>query len=46
MEGACDKKFGLKKCLITDEQMLKIKLRGDKFHKDWNYTVQPSARNM
>jgi hypothetical protein len=31
---------------ITDEQMLKIKLRGDKFHKDWNYTLHPSVRNM
>jgi hypothetical protein len=31
---------------ITDEQMLEIKLRGDKFHKDWNYTLQPSVSNM
>jgi hypothetical protein len=31
---------------ITDEQMLKIILRGDKFHKDWNYTLQPSIHNM
>jgi hypothetical protein len=31
---------------ITDEQMLQIKLRGDKFHKDWNYTLQPSVLNM
>ncbi|MDR2634019.1 MAG: ISAzo13 family transposase, partial [Treponema sp.] len=31
---------------ITDEQMLEIKLRGDKFHKDWNNTLQPSIRNM
>jgi hypothetical protein len=31
---------------ITDEQMSEIKLRGDKFHKDWNYTLQPSVRNM
>jgi hypothetical protein len=31
---------------ISDEQMSEIKLRGDKFHKDWNYTLQPSARNM
>jgi hypothetical protein len=31
---------------ITDEQMLKIKLRGDKFHKDLNYILQPSVRNM
>jgi hypothetical protein len=31
---------------ITDEQMLEIKLQGDKFHKDWNYILQPSVRNM
>jgi hypothetical protein len=31
---------------ITDEQMLEIKLRGDKFHKDWNYTLHPLVRNM
>jgi hypothetical protein len=31
---------------ITDEQMLEIKLHGDKFHKDWNYTLQPSVCNM
>jgi hypothetical protein len=31
---------------ITDEQMLEIKLRGYKFHKDWNYTLQPSVCNM
>jgi hypothetical protein len=31
---------------ITDEQMLEIKLRGDKFHKDWNYTLQSSVLNM
>ncbi|MDR2447337.1 MAG: hypothetical protein LBD58_08655 [Treponema sp.] len=31
---------------ITDEQMLEIKLRWCKFHKDWNYTLQPSVRNM
>jgi hypothetical protein len=31
---------------ITDEQMSEIKLREDKFHKDWNYTLQPSVRNM
>jgi hypothetical protein len=31
---------------ITDEQMSEIKLRGYKFHKDWNYTLQPSACNM
>jgi hypothetical protein len=31
---------------ITDEQMSKIKLRGGKFHKDRNYTLQPSALNI
>jgi hypothetical protein len=31
---------------ITDEQILEIKLRRDKFHKDWNYTLQPSLNNM
>jgi hypothetical protein len=31
---------------ITDEQMSEIKLRGFKFHKDWNYTLHPSVRNM
>jgi hypothetical protein len=31
---------------ITDEQMLEIKLRGYKFHKDWNYSLQPSVHNM
>ncbi|MDR2446905.1 MAG: hypothetical protein LBD58_06390 [Treponema sp.] len=31
---------------IADEQMPTIKLRGDKFHKDWNYTLQLSLRNM
>ncbi|MDR1179969.1 MAG: ISAzo13 family transposase, partial [Spirochaetales bacterium] len=31
---------------ITDEQMSKIRLQGDKFHKDWHYTLQPSVRNM
>jgi hypothetical protein len=31
---------------ITDEQMLEIKLRGDKFHKDWNYTLRLSVHNM
>jgi hypothetical protein len=31
---------------ITDEQMSEIKLQGYKFHKDWNYTLQPSVRNM
>jgi hypothetical protein len=30
----------------TDEQMSKIRLQGDKFHKNWNYTLQPSVRNM
>jgi hypothetical protein len=29
---------------ITDEQMSEIKLRRDRFHKDWNYTLQPSVR--
>jgi hypothetical protein len=31
---------------ITDKQMLEIKLQGDKFHKDWNYTLKPSVNNM
>jgi hypothetical protein len=31
---------------ITDEQMSEIKLKGDKFHKDWNYTLQPLVHNM
>jgi hypothetical protein len=31
---------------ITDEQMSEIKLRGYKFHKDWNYTLQPLMPNM
>jgi hypothetical protein len=31
---------------ITDEQMSEIKLRGYKFHKEWNYTLQPSVSNM
>ena len=26
---------------ISDEQMLEIKLLGNKFHKDWNYTLKP-----
>jgi hypothetical protein len=30
---------------ITDEQMVKIKLRGYKSHKDWNYILQPSVYN-
>ena len=28
---------------ISDEQMREIKLRGDKFHKDWNYMLKPSV---
>jgi hypothetical protein len=31
---------------ISDEQMHEIKLQGDKFHKDWNYTLKPSVNNM
>ncbi|MHB9293664.1 putative ISAzo13 family transposase ISAzo13 [Hollandina sp. SP2] len=31
---------------ITDEQMSEIKLRGYKFHKEWNYTLRPSVPNM
>jgi hypothetical protein len=31
---------------ISDEQMLEIKLRGDKFHKDWNYTLKPLVNNI
>jgi hypothetical protein len=31
---------------ITDEQMLQIKLRKDRFHSAWNYTLQPSVLNM
>jgi hypothetical protein len=31
---------------ISDEQMHDIKLLGNKFHKDWNYTLKPSVNNM
>jgi hypothetical protein len=31
---------------ISDEQMHEIKLLGDKFHKDWNYTLKPTTNNM
>jgi hypothetical protein len=31
---------------ISDEQMREIKLLGNKFHKDWNYTLKPSINNM
>ena len=31
---------------ISDEQMLEIKLRGNKFHKDWNYTLKSPVNNM
>ena len=31
---------------ISDEQMREIKLQGDKFHKDWNYTLNPLVNKM
>jgi hypothetical protein len=31
---------------ISDEQMNEIKLLGDKFHKDWHYTLKPTTNNM
>ena len=31
---------------ISDEQMREIKLKGNKFHKDWNYTLNPLANKM
>jgi hypothetical protein len=31
---------------ISDEQMREIKLQGDKFHKDWNYTLKPPVNNV
>ena len=31
---------------ISDEQMREITLKGDKFHKDWNYTLNPLATKM
>ena len=31
---------------ISDKQMREIKLRGGRFHKDWNYTLKPPANNM
>ncbi|MDR0690022.1 MAG: ISAzo13 family transposase, partial [Spirochaetaceae bacterium] len=29
---------------ISDEQMLEINLLGNKFHKDWNYTLKPASQ--
>jgi hypothetical protein len=31
---------------ISDKQMREIKLRGAKFHKDWNYTINPLVNKM
>jgi hypothetical protein len=35
-------KTGLK---VSDEDMKAIRLRGNKFHKDWNYQIKPQLKN-
>jgi hypothetical protein len=29
---------------VTDEQMAQIDLKPHRFHGDWNYSIQPTAR--
>jgi hypothetical protein len=28
--------------MVTDEELIKIRLRGHKFHPEWNYTIKPN----
>jgi hypothetical protein len=32
--------------VITDEQMATVNLHPHSFHADWNYTIQPTAKNV
>ena len=39
-----DRKKYPKKLKVTDEQMQTLRLRPDRFHGDWNYTISPQCK--
>lgn len=46
MKAALDPNYYETRIKVTDEELMRVRLKRHEFHGDWNYTISPRKKKL